>query len=505
MVHSSAAPGSSAKASFDPRRTGPGATRACTIAVVLALCALMPMSSLASSPPPLREVRFAARATLYALPLVVMDLTREQMLEYPGVKPNRFVNRPVLANAFSRTVVRPNVDTLYTSAWLDLSEGPMILTLPPDHGRFYVVQCMDAWTNVFADPGTRTLGDRPMKYAIVGPDWHGSLPPGMEGIHAPTRMVWVLARIHVANRDDLAPARRFQSQLDIRPLSRLHDPLFHSIYPRARSRPVKRPPMLTVLKRMGAEAYFDRFRRLERANPPVPPDPRFDSRVLKALGLDRGDSGLAPLNWREKRRVLTAGYALALQMLSRPDRLQSLLRRPQVNGWIMPGTGPQGVFGTHYVARAVVSLLGLAEGLRADALYFKAVVDVDGKQLDGSRRYHLTFLPRQTPPVHAFWSLTAYDDHGYLVANPYDRYGIGSGDPLTGQPDGSLVIYLQPDPPGSAAHRANWIPTPAGYAYQITLRCYWPDTSLLEGHWTPPAVTPAWSERPSAGRPAHAE
>jgi len=64
--------------------------------------------------------------------------------------------------------VRPNVDTLYSSAWLNVDSEPMILTLLPSDGRFFLVQCMDAWTNVFADPGTRTLGNNGARYAIVG-------------------------------------------------------------------------------------------------------------------------------------------------------------------------------------------------------------------------------------------------------------------------------------------------------------------------------------------------
>jgi hypothetical protein len=431
-------------------------------------------------------VHRAVQATLYALPLVIMDLTRQEMLAYPGAKPDRFVNRPIIANAGSRTVVRPNVDTLYSSAWLDLSAGPMILTLPASSGRFYVVQCMDAWTNVFADPGTRALGDKAASYVIVDPDWHGRLPRGVKVLRAPTRMVWVLARIYVRNAPDLAAARRFQRRLDVRPFNRSYDPFYHSVYPGPRARQEERPTMIAVLRRMGAEMFFERFMSLAKTNAPVPADRRFEAEVLAPFGLIAS----APRTWQSlgpsDRRVLTEGFELALRMLNRPG---SLLQPRRVNGWNLPGARPQGSFGTHYAARAVVAVLGLGEAPRADALYFQAIADAGGEPLDGSREYHLTFPTGQTPPARAFWSLTAYDEQGYLIANTYDRYGVRSGDTLLRQPDGSLVIYLQPRPP-VAADRGNWIPTPPGRTYQMTLRCYWPDASLLERRWLPPPLIP---------------
>ncbi|HEY0986505.1 MAG TPA: DUF1214 domain-containing protein, partial [Kofleriaceae bacterium] len=109
--------------------------------------------------------------------------------------------------------------------------------------------------------------------------------------------------------------------------------------------------------------------------------------------------------------------------------------------------------------------------------------------LDGSKRYRLTFPAGQTPPVRAFWSITLYDDQGYLIANPAERYAIKSGDDPPREPDGSLAILLSPDDPGPA-HRASWLPTPANKPFELSLRAYWPDDALLDGRWTPPAIAP---------------
>ncbi len=432
-------------------------------------------------------MRLATEATLYALPIVIMDITRTETLAYPGAEPDRFFNRPVLANANSRTVVRPNVDTLYSTAWLDLSVQPMILTLPPSHGRFFVVQCMDAWSNVFADPGTRTQGDGGATYALVGPGWHGHLPPGMAKLQAPTPMVWVLARIYLGGRTNLPAARLLQTRLDVRPLSRLNDPSFHSTYPHILVPPAKPRTMRHALQAMGAQLFFERFMKLAAANPAVPADPVFVQTVLRPLGLASGSwQGIgAP-----ERRALAAAYE---RVLGGPEGRQAPitnLRRPNVNGWRLPPEGSQGSFGRRYAARAAVALLGLAQALPADALYFNTSVDGSGADLDGSRKYRIIFAPGSAPPDGAFWSITLYDDRGYLIPNRYRRYAVSSGAALTRDPDGSVVIYLQPDRP-DAVRRANWIPTPQGQRYQLSLRCYWPAAAVLDGRWAPPPVVPA--------------
>ena len=137
--------------------------------------------------PPARLTSLPAnlQAALYALPPVIMDVTREEALSRPCAMPNRFFNIPIVANASFRTVVRPNVDTLYSAAWLDLSAEPAVMTLPPSIGRFYMIQCMDAWTNNIADPGVRSLGNNRAQFEIIGPGWHGEPLPGIEVIGLP--------------------------------------------------------------------------------------------------------------------------------------------------------------------------------------------------------------------------------------------------------------------------------------------------------------------------------
>ena len=69
----------------------------------------------------------------------------------------------------------PNADTLYTQAWFDVSKEPWIVTVPDMGDRYYLLPMLDAWTNVFASPGTRNGGGKARTFAITGPGWHGTL------------------------------------------------------------------------------------------------------------------------------------------------------------------------------------------------------------------------------------------------------------------------------------------------------------------------------------------
>ena len=91
------------------------------------------------------------------------------------------------------------------------------------------------------------------------------------------------------------------------------------------------------------------------------------------------------------------------------------------------------------------------------------------------------------PPVHAFWSLTMYNDKQLFAANPIDRYAIGDRDKLAFNPDGSLDLYIQRESPGQGKE-SNWLPAPATGTFTMNFRLYWPKPEVLDGSWVPPGV-----------------
>src|SRR6202000_438156 len=109
------------------------------------------------------------QAVIYGLPLVMMDLTMRRAVNVPrpgGVAAavNQFGCMRAFPPAAFKDGVRANVDPLYSSAFLDLAKEPLVLSVPDTHGRYYLLPMLDALTNVFATPGSRTTGSRPSTF-----------------------------------------------------------------------------------------------------------------------------------------------------------------------------------------------------------------------------------------------------------------------------------------------------------------------------------------------------
>src|SRR5262249_51261169 len=120
-------------------------------------------------------------AYLYFYPLVTMDLTRKQMTNIAAGKepgfgpPNMFNNVQAYPTASDRVVVRPNFDTLYSVAWLDLTKEPLVVSVPDTGGRYYLLPMLDMWTDVFASPGWRTTGTQAQQLLITPAGWRPHL------------------------------------------------------------------------------------------------------------------------------------------------------------------------------------------------------------------------------------------------------------------------------------------------------------------------------------------
>jgi hypothetical protein len=91
------------------------------------------------------------------------------------------------------------------------------------------------------------------------------------------------------------------------------------------------------------------------------------------------------------------------------------------------------------------------------------------------------------PPANAFWSVTLYDDQGFQVPNPLNRFAVSSWMPFKYNADGSLDLYFQNENPG-ANKEANWLPAPKA-PFNLTMRVYAPKSEALIGKWNPPPVS----------------
>jgi hypothetical protein len=133
--------------------------------------------------------KIATEAYVYASAIVQMEvhrrvLTNQEVSDGKQMRGpmNQFYHLRNFPDASVREVVGPNFDTLYSFLWYDVSDEPLVISLPESTGRYYLMPILDAWTDVFASPGTRTTGPGAFTFALVGPDWRGTLPEGIEKI-----------------------------------------------------------------------------------------------------------------------------------------------------------------------------------------------------------------------------------------------------------------------------------------------------------------------------------
>src|ERR1700759_3196158 len=132
----------------------------------------------------LEETALASEAYIYGYPLVTMEMTRRVMTNVAAPVGTRapmgqLVKMRQYPDASFTDVTAPNADTLYTTAWLDVSKEPWVFSIPDLKGRYALFPMLDGWTDVFQVPGKRTTGTRAQKYAITGPGWTGTLPAGV--------------------------------------------------------------------------------------------------------------------------------------------------------------------------------------------------------------------------------------------------------------------------------------------------------------------------------------
>ena len=163
-------------------------------------------------------------AYIYFYPLILMDLTRKQsinilMPEFGKGPMNTFVNVPAYPPADFKGVVRSNFDTLYSIAWLDLTREPVVVSAPDTNGRYYLLPMLDMWTDVFASPGWRTTGTKPVNFLVTPPGWTGKVPEGFAHIAAPTPYVWIIGRTKTDGPADYDAVHTIQAGYKVTPLS----------------------------------------------------------------------------------------------------------------------------------------------------------------------------------------------------------------------------------------------------------------------------------------------
>lgn len=415
-----------------------------------------------------------SEAYIYAFPLVLTDATKTLSTNTDGTMAgrapvNQFNHAKKLADASFRTVVTPNVDTVYSQAWLDISAEPMVFVLP-ETDRFCNVQLLDAWTN------TAAVLDKAGAYAIALPGWEGELPEGVTRVDVPTATVWSITRIVLDGNADLPNVYAIQEQMQLLPLSAYVQGGTYTAPAGTYTKENDFVPVNKVLSMTPAE-FFGTANALMQVDPPA----EADAEMLKKLAAINVGPGMtfdasilgadAAENWKQM-----------LQQLRATLSADGVNYAKKLGQWIYYGS-PIGDFGTEYTYRAMVALVGLGANTVDVAIYPKTTVDETGAALTGEKTYTLHF--ETLPPTldGGFWSVTAYGEDDFLIDNPLDRYCINDRSDFKLNEDGTLDLILSKEAP---ADTSNWLPVSDG-EFHLFMRIYLPDMAALDT-WQPPVI-----------------
>jgi hypothetical protein len=384
----------------------------------------------------------------------------------PAHRYNVITHRRGLTDHTGRNVTTPNNDTIYSSARLDLTNGPLLAEFPTLHDRYFSIAFMNAYTDNFAYVGTRATHGEGGRALIVGPTWQGETPTGARLIRSQTDDVWLLARILVEGPSDLAAANAAQDGI------RFIEVPEATLLPVAPTNSEDLANLIAVTNAMLARG------------------PLTDPVGRRAANF--ADTGLRPGAadaWTTMSQAQRDHWTIAAARAQQVMRGGFTLRGETVNGWHYPPPGA-GAPGDADDVRAAIALSGLAALEAVEATYTRADDDNHGEPLNGANRYTLTIPPNV--PAGAFWSLSMYqlepDGRLFFTENPIQRFAIGDRTPgLAPNVDGSITIALQREAPASTA---NWLPTPAG-PFVVTFRFYLPEPPILNGTWRLAPVTRA--------------
>jgi hypothetical protein len=419
----------------------------------------------------------ALQAATYAVPIVAMYNLRDSTCVGPGAKvpPNQIWRVEDIANptiAAQARYVTPNVNVIYGFGFMELSQQPIILTAPDSRGRYYMIEICDMWTNAFAYVGGIATGYQGGTFALVQQGWQGELPEGVHRIECPTRWVEVQPRVHVKDAADLPAAQSVLRGITVQGLAQYSGkPAPAPNAYRYDTPGINRDVASSQMQFLDPLQFWEIFVAAMNENPPPESEIKSVLPQFEYLGIELGKP------WRRERVNPTVLAQMKLAAAGIGPMMTSLLQilGSSAKGWIIPPANV-GMPGADYPGRAIVAVFGLTANTPTEAIYYSAFADGHGQPLTGAKRYTMTFSApmeyiKSIPP--GFWSMTVYDAAtGFSVANPINRYALGSDDSLTRKADGSFTLSLQHERP-SSDHEANWLPTPAGRFYLI-LRNYAP-------------------------------
>ncbi|MNO59084.1 hypothetical protein D3C76_496640 [compost metagenome] len=395
----------------------------------------------------------------------------------------------------------PNATTLYGRAMLDLSQEPIVITVPAVENRYWSIQMVDNYARWWHMIGSQFNAPGPVRRLLVGPNWSGKLPAefvGEEIVQSASDFGAAILRVALTDdtAEELQTINALMDRITLMPLSQWiaagkKEVRAEDVVPGKADYPsypgmelIREPGRLQggeFLRWVSLILNDPSFTKQSDGHREIQAFARFERLGLKA-GQTFDPASLSPAI----KAAVEAGVADGLK------DVQAQIAKglgADMNGWSM--STDLGYRDSDWLMRATygyVAVLGpIPSRSHTGALTTR---DTQGQPLSGEHRYTLTFDLNDLPPVTEFWELPLYDREGYFVDNPINRYSLNSYMLQRGKlhsADGKVVIYVQQDEPSDPNQRRNWLPTPKG-GFQFAARFYGPHGPLIDGSYAMPGA-----------------
>ncbi|KAK9827504.1 hypothetical protein WJX74_006310 [Apatococcus lobatus] len=429
-------------------------------------------------------------------PLCKMSLSEAQTMYHHYDGPEDLVLLRRLPSSTSSRGVTPNHDTLYNLAFLDLSQGPQIITVPQfdTPRRYWIVPFADAYYNIYGAVGAH-FNSSSGQYLVVGRS--GSRTASYPGFtsdrifFSPTDINWMIGRVLVLNDTDTPAAYAFSLQYRVSPY---HPLLNATLNATSKTQIISRSVngsgygiykntvgFLDGFTQQPAQ-WFNASLQFYLTDPPVNGSSPDQVATLQNLIQNASDPST------------NSAFQLGAQV-AKKCILRTNVGFVASTGWTFHNAS--GVYdrasGTDYLDRAQDAQFIPTPLPPSEVIYFLLSTDSQNQTLDASKGENYTITFNLPVPASIFWSLTIYNSSNLLLfKNPIDRYNINDRSQrlvYTGTNNNTLQVFISASQPTvGTAQYSNWLPAPPDAGFQFILRTYGPPDYAIQGQYAPPAV-----------------
>ena len=425
----------------------------------------------------------AVQAYLLGLAPVAMAVMRKALLAWGPANSTMVIWEDLVHPRFIGLVY--NTSTSYNYAWVDLHDGPLVLEIPPNvYGG-----ADDHWCRWVVDVGlTGPDKGHGGRYLFLPPGYDGEVPDGYFVVRPRTYGNFLPCRGFLDEHGDPHPAVEvIKANTRIYPLAEADDP------PPMRFVNVSAEPMCAVPP--ADDTFWDLLDQVVQSEPPESADP-LTLGMFASIGIQHGK----PFDPDDRMRaILTEAAAVGdatVRALTYRFRQREAYYYPDGN-WRTAFLGGYRCEDNGAALLDSAAALYFWGGSTSPAMgdtkvgtgsqYALAFVDTTHAAFDGARSYRLHVPPNV--PVNNFWSVLVYDTQTRSMLQTAQEWpSVTSQDPdLITNEDGSVEIYIGPEPP-TGAH--NWIQTVPGKSWFAMFRLYGPLEPWFDKTWRIPDIEP---------------